>query len=367
MKVALLFIGLNSRYWPFLKAINEDVDKNFLRGHQVDRFCWTDIPEIDSKEFAAVLNGHNKADAITARIKELQDLKAQATTPEAQQTLAMEILATQKLDTWESIDETVRYIRGRKDITLFPTGPTEWPLPTLMRYHLFLQQEDILKNYDYIFYLDADMRMVGVVGEEILGDGLTMAQHPMYALARRYIPPYEPNPNSTAYIPRFGRIQAVDGIPYFEPLYAAGGFQGGKSADFIKAMWSMKRNIDKDFNNNYTAIWNDESHWNYYLSQRPPAVVLDPGYIYPDSLINEYYIPTWGRNYEPKIITLTKKFSLSPLGMDGLRKLVGAPPTTSPFICPTCGCSIVDPKLRVIRVVSCGGPGKAHQVEGEML
>jgi hypothetical protein len=364
MKVALLFVCLNPRYWPFLKNISEDVDKHFLKNHQVDKFVWTDVPEIGSKEYDAVLAGLNPAENIAARIRELNALLPTAADPQA---VNLEMLATQKLDSRESIDEAIKFLREKNNFTIIPTGPSEWPLPTLMRYHLFLQEEEKLKEYDYIFYLDADMRMVGTVGDEILGNGLTMAQHPMYALARRYIPPYEPNPNSTAFIPRFGRIQASQGTPYFDPLYAAGGFQGGRSADFITAMWAMKRNIDKDFHNiNYTAIWNDESHWNKYLSEHPPVVVLDPGYIYPDSLINEYYIPTWGRNYEPKIITLTKKFSLSPQGMDALKKMVG-PVTDSPFICPTCGSSIVDPKIRVTKVNKCGGSGGPHEVEGVLI
>jgi hypothetical protein len=105
-------------------------------------------------------------------------------------------------------------------------------------------------------------------------------------------------------------------MPRFQPLYAAGGFQGGKSENFIKAMKTLKRAIDQDHSHNYIARWNDESHWNRYLYDHPEeiGVVLDPGYIYPDSLINEYYVKIWGRNYEPKIITLTKKFTTTKEG-----------------------------------------------------
>lgn len=257
-KIALLFVCINERYWPFLKDINDDVDKFFLPGHQVDKFIWSDMP--GEKLYGG---------------------------------------------------------------TVISTESVSWPYPTLMRYHLFLQEEKKLAEYDYIFYIDADMRIIAPVGDEIMGDGLTMAQHPMYALARRYIPPYEPNPNSTAYMPRFGIIKEDEGKLWFDPLYAAGGFQGGKSADFLKAMWSMKRAIDKDLNNNYIAIWNDESHWNYYLSQNPPAVVLDPGYCYPDSIIAEYYEKIWGCKYQPKIITLTKKFNLTPGGATAIKDTLG--------------------------------------------
>lgn len=194
--------------------------------------------------------------------------------------------------------------------TVIPTEPATWPLPTLMRYHLFLQEEEKLKEYDYIFYCDVDMRVVAPVTDEILGEGLTAAQHPMYAFDRKFMAPIEPNPNSTAYIntPRY---------------YYAGGFQGGKAADFIEAMKVMRKNVDKDFMNNYQAIWNDESHWNKYLSEyKGHLLVLSPSYIYPDSLINEYYIPIWGRNYKPIIITLTKPFSLTKEGGAALKETI---------------------------------------------
>lgn len=255
-KVALLFVCLNPNYWPFLKDITEDARKHFLTNHQVDFFVWSDMPE--SVSYGA---------------------------------------------------------------TVFPTEPVGWPYPTLMRYHLFLQQEEILKEYEYVFYLDIDMRIVDTIGDEILGDGLTVAEHPMYSLRREYIPPYEPNRNSTAYIPRLGCVLNENGKPWFKPIYAAGGFQGGKTELFIEAMKVMKKNIDSDFVNNYIAIWNDESHWNKYLyGYTGHLIVLSPSYIYPDSLIDIYYKKIWGKTYQPKIMTLTKKFTTSKEGFDALNK-----------------------------------------------
>ncbi len=202
---------------------------------------------------------------------------------------------------------------------VFTTEPAEWPLPTLLRYNLFLQQEEYIEKFDYLFYIDVDMEIVDWIGEEILGNDLTAAQHPMYALRQNLQPPYEPNPNSTAYIPRPGRIIEENGSKRFEPLYYAGGFQGGKTEDFIKAMKVMRKRIDEDMSKNYIARWNDESHWNRYLFEVPPAIVLNPSYIYPDSLIGEYYLKIWGRNYSPKIMTLTKKFSTNAQGGEAVK------------------------------------------------
>jgi hypothetical protein len=257
-KIGIMCICLNSQYWPFAKDMIESAKQFLLTNHEVEFMLWTDMPDTD---YGA---------------------------------------------------------------TIFPTEPEVWPLPTLMRYHLFLKQEEYLKKFDYIFYTDIDMKYVGEVGDEILGKELTMAQHPMYALDRKFYPPYEPDPHSSAFIPRFGRILNEEGKPRLEPLYAAGGFQGGETKAFIKAMKGMKETIDKDFLRNYVAIWNDESHWNKYLNDHPKevSVVLSPSYIYPDSMIDTYYVKIWGRNYEPKIVTLTKKFSVSKEGGDAIRKVL---------------------------------------------
>lgn len=262
IKVGVVCICLNEPYWQYVKEMLEGLRMFFLKKHdirdkyEVELMVWTDMPDV-----------------------------------------------------------------GVTNLKIFETEPVEWPLPTLMRYHLFLQQEEYIKNFDYIFYIDVDMRITDWIGEEILGNGLTAAQHPMYALRQNFHPPYEPNPSSTAYIPLPGRFIQQEGLPpRFEPLYYAGGFQGGKTENFIEAMKVMRTRVDKDFNNNYVARWNDESHWNRYLYEVPPVIVLDPSYIYPDSLLADYYIKLWGRNYSPKIMTLTKKFSTTPQDGEVIRK-----------------------------------------------
>lgn len=195
--------------------------------------------------------------------------------------------------------------------TIFPTEPMEWPMGTLMRYALMLQQEEKLKEFDYIFYCDIDMAFVNFVGDEILSDGLTAAQHPMYALDKKFCPPYEPNKDSASYIPRPGMVVEENGKPRFMPLYFAGGIQGGVGPKWIEAMKKIKELVETDLANGYIPIWNDETAWNKYLFENPPSRVLTPSYVYPDSLINEYYIPIWGRSYQPKIVTITKKFTVS--------------------------------------------------------
>ena len=258
-KIAVVMICLNEPYWQYLKPCIDSLKKFMLKRHELDFLVWTDMPKEREKDLGA---------------------------------------------------------------TIIPTEPFQWPLPTLHRYHLFLREEEKLREYDYVFYCDADMLAVSRIGDEILGD-LVGAQHPMHAYKDSYNPPYEPNEKSTAFIPRPGRIVVRNGKRKLEPLYYAGGFQGGRSDLWIDAMKVMRDRIDEDFSkNNYIARWNDESHVNRYFFENPPDVVLNPSYVYPDSLIGEYYKPLWGRNYVPKLVTLTKKFTLSREGGQAIKQLL---------------------------------------------
>lgn len=201
--------------------------------------------------------------------------------------------------------------------TVFKAEDVGMPWATLMRYHWFLEQEEYLKKFDYLFYCDCDMKFVGEVGKEILSP-LTATQHPGYAFAppapdpERTSPfflPFERNPKSKAFIrtPRY---------------YFAGGFQGGETAEFIKAMKSMKAGIDEDLKTGYIAMWQDESHWNKYCFENPPHLILDPSYCYPDSLVDVFYKRVWGQDYEPKLVCITKPHQATKEGGDVINKMI---------------------------------------------
>lgn len=355
LKIALLFISLNHQYWPYLKQVVEDCKKNFLPHHNVDYFVWTDIPEAQDKKTEDFIRTLPTNEQIQQAREFAKD--------------ALELQQTNRLISQETIKGCIDFIKNNKGITVFPTEPIEWPHPTLMRYHLFLQQEEKLKEYDHILYLDADMRVVEKISDEVLSDGLLAAEHPMYSLKRELVPPYEPNKESAAYIPRPGKIIDENGKKRFKPFYYAGGFQGGRSKEFIEAMKVMRDNIDKDFNKNYTAIWNDESHWNRYLfDYQGPLSVMPPSYVYPDSLQKEYYEPIWGRSYEPKIVTLTKPFSLSKEAGEQLRQKMGIASTPVQLLqnklqCEKCNEILFLAGHHLRKVITCEGGGKPHQVD----
>lgn len=289
-KVAFCWICLNPPYWDFARQMIEGAKQFFLPGHEVDYFVWSDMPteklDIKKKE-----DKNAFADGYNAAKEDAENMKFGA--------------------------------------TIFPTEPQPWPQPTLMRYHLFLQQEEILKNYDYIFYCDVDMQFVNIVGDEILGNGLTVAPHPGYYIRKQLYPPYEPNKDSNAFVKRPGFVMNDEGRPRWMPFYAAGGLQGGTSKSWIQAMKAMRELVDKDMAWGYVPIWNDESVWNKYLwevlkqEELNECTFLTPSYIYPDSLIEEYYEPiVWGEKFPPKLVTLTKKFTISKEGGEAVKKMI---------------------------------------------
>lgn len=314
-KVAFVFICLNPLYWEFAPEMVRGAKEFFLPGHKTDFFFWTDIPE--------------KEEDITQKMtSEFQ--KVLGLNPQDYNSIQNDIVVNNKMvmNLGNKIKDVIA-LRKMEGVNVISTEPIEWPMPTLLRYHLMLQQEEKLKEYDYIFYCDIDMQFVDIVGDEILGNGITATQQPMYAVRKEWCPPFEPNEFSACYIPRPGRvITEEDGKKRFMPLYFAGGLQGGKSGPFIESMKRMKAMIDHDLGMNYVPIWNDETAWQRECFDNPPDVVLSPSYTYPDSLIEEYFKPMWGRDYQPKLKTLTKWFSLSASGGENLKKILE---TTKPL------------------------------------
>jgi histo-blood group ABO system transferase len=169
-----------------------------------------------------------------------------------------------------------------------------WPGPTLHRYHTFLKAKKYLSAFDYLFYVDVDMRFVAPVGKEIFSNNITATLHPGYV---NEIGSPERRPESVAAIPFDVKNK-----------YFCGGFNGGFSGAYFGMAAELAWGIDKDAEKGITAIWHDESHLNRYLYDHPPSKILDPSYCYPEGA-NEHYKNKWaaaGINPTPKILALTK-------------------------------------------------------------
>jgi histo-blood group ABO system transferase len=161
-----------------------------------------------------------------------------------------------------------------------------WPAMTLKRYHIMSGAD--LSGYDYVYYVDADMRFVAPVGDEIFGE-LVGVQHPGFY---RGGGAWETNMRSEAYV-----------FPQDRKKYLAGGFQGGTR--YYNFCTYLKEGIDNDTFKGVTAVWHDESHWNSTFALVPQHFnLLDPSYCMVEEPAKR---KAWGIDHlEPKIIALKK-------------------------------------------------------------
>jgi hypothetical protein len=163
-----------------------------------------------------------------------------------------------------------------------------WPYDTMMRFHMFDSQRKELSKFDYLFFMNANLKIVDEVSNNILNTegtcgiiatihpgiyiGLTTPGSSSFRNKMRY--PVERRKESGFYIP-FGK----------ESFYFQGCFNGGESKKFLSMSRSLKRLMDKDLENNIIPIWHDESALNWYLNKKKPKM-LNPTFAYPDCGVN---------------------------------------------------------------------------------
>lgn len=178
-------------------------------------------------------------------------------------------------------------INSNRNITNIYTQHKEWPWMTLGRYKIFTDNHDKLSDMDYLFYCDADMKFVGYIGDEILGDMVGTIHPGFYHNPNSSNIALEKRPESLAYLP-----------PNTIKNYYAGGFNGGSSKEFLKMSKNISDNIDIDLKkHNIIAEWHDESHMNKYFNENKPSIELSPSYCYPES---------WNIPFEKKLLALDK-------------------------------------------------------------
>jgi histo-blood group ABO system transferase len=171
----------------------------------------------------------------------------------------------------------------------FATDHEPWPGPTLHRYRTILRHADTLATFDFLFYIDADMRVIDAVGDEILGN-LVATIHPGFAQQPRHDWTYERRPQSRAWV-----------APDRGEHYYCGGFQGGRATHYLWAAAELDDAIRADEMQGVTAVWHDESHWNRYLVDHPPDRSLPPEYCWPEG---------WSLQDRPRISALNKDHAL---------------------------------------------------------
>jgi len=143
MKIGILYICIG-KYDIFWKDFYISCEKNLLRGHEKHYFIFTDSNNIFD---------------------------------------------------WENNDK----------IHIFPQENLGWPDNTLMRFHMFLSQRELLSKMDYLFFFNANIEIKKEIWEEILpkNEGLVVVKHPWYYNKSTIEFPYDRNLLSMAYIEKW--------------------------------------------------------------------------------------------------------------------------------------------------------------------
>lgn len=144
-----------------------------------------------------------------------------------------------------------------------------WPFVTLHKFHRFSEHEDIFRQFDYCYMLDADCAVERTVSEAMLGP-LVAVIHPGFCGTRGT--PCQ-DIRSRAYLPR-----AAMRTPY-----VAGGVLGGRTDLWLSACRELAQRIDLDLREGVIATFHDESHWLKYVNEPDNLLklkVLDWEYCY---------------------------------------------------------------------------------------
>lgn len=151
-----------------------------------------------------------------------------------------------------------------------------WPYATLKRFSIFLQCEEELKKFDYLFFFNADAQFVYPINQymilprEYLGEELVVVRHAGYYNTSKLYYTYDRNPRSKAFIP-FGRGN----------VYVCGGVNGGTAEGYLKMCRELSTRVEADLKNGIIAKWHDESHLNKYILEHRNYRLLSPEFTHP--------------------------------------------------------------------------------------
>ena len=180
---------------------------------------------------------------------------------------------------------------GRYELRHIEQAHLGWPFATLYRYRVFSRSAEVLRAFDYLFYLDIDMKIVFPVGDELFGD-LVAVRHPGFDKPVHDVFPHERRQKSEAFVPEVLRT-----------AYYCGGIQGGSMPRYLRACQEMRDAIERDLDRGIIATWHDESHWNKYLVGHPPTKVLGSEYCVPEEFAH-FWKPG------PRILALKKNHAV---------------------------------------------------------
>ena len=135
-----------------------------------------------------------------------------------------------------------------------------------------------MKRFDHMFYMDVDYWVCNVPPEsDLLVDGIVGVSHlhNLYPHKGPHVGSPDTNPKSMACVKPKEKMTT----------YFSGGFQGGSASAMLQACRTIKSRIDQDDAKGVLALWHDESHWNRYLLDHPPAKTVSQSYVYPEQCL----------------------------------------------------------------------------------
>ncbi len=178
-------------------------------------------------------------------------------------------------------------LKVEKNVVKIHQDQLPYPYITFKRFHFFDGVKDKLKEYDYIYFVNGTMLPKTEINEEIFPteEQEIMATIRAVDFRRNYLPwfRYARNKNSKAYIsPKEGKY------------YVMGGFNGGTSKGFLKAIETMKQWTDEDIKNNIIPRYHDESMLNRYvinqMQEGKYPLILTPEYSIPEDEITYHRV-----------------------------------------------------------------------------
>lgn len=143
-----------------------------------------------------------------------------------------------------------------------------WPFSTLLRYRWIAKNIDPLVSYDFLLYMDADMRVVSTPPLSTFDHDLVAVRHPGYLDNPGA---FEIDRQDSCYVP-----------PPLRKNYYQGCFWGGKVAPFRELISHLAALVDEDLKLGNIPIWHDESYLNHYLCTQK-CEALSPRYAWPEA------------------------------------------------------------------------------------
>lgn len=161
--------------------------------------------------------------------------------------------------------DSERIIRQRdSNISVYYQAKSGWPYDTLLRYNWFCTIQDLLREYDVCYYVNANSEFLRDVTEEEIPFPsteypLVLSIHPKYYdddLGVTFNP--ERNPDSLAYVPEGTKCRSH-----------CGAFWGAKSDAFIEMSCILRDRTADDLSRGIIAVWHDQSHLIKYATEVP--------------------------------------------------------------------------------------------------